>query len=478
MKVDVLVVGSGAGGATTAATLASAGVSVLIVEEGPRVTPGSLTPFSLDQMRGQYRSLGQLVALGAPPITYAEGRCVGGSTEINSGLYHRPYEALLDRWVDGWSIEDLSAKSLAPICEAIEHNLNVSRFPEDLPAASQFLQDGADRLDWKAHEIPRWFQFDSPHGGTRQSMMRTYLDFAEKHAAVTQPESWVRRLVVEGGRARHAEVVLADGTEQAIHFDTVFVAGGAVQSAALLLRSGITTNVGRTLSMHPTVKAVAHSREPVNDPQDVPVVQVREFSPHMSMGGSATNLGLLGLALLRTNHDLHDLERLLPNMPVYYAAIQSQGRGRVRVLPGMKDPLVTYRTTGQDISRLQLAMGRLLQVLLAADSVEVIPSALKADAITSVAQIPEQVAKVTRRTADVMTVHVCSSVPMGEDRSKCAVDSWGRSHEVPNIVVNDASILNEAPGINPQGTVMALATRNAERFLIDHGQTPAAREHR
>lgn len=142
----------------------------------------------------------------------------------------------------------------------------------------------------------------------------------------------------------------------------------------------------------------------------------------------------------------------------------------------MRDPLVTYRITGQDIARLRSAMGRLLEVLLAADTIEVIPSALHADPITSAAQIPEQVAKVTRRTADLMTVHVCSSVPMGEDRSKCAVDSYGRSHEVAGVLVNDASILNDAPGINPQGTVMALATRNAERFLLDHGQTPAARE--
>lgn len=65
---------------------------------------------------------------------------------------------------------------------------------------------------------------------------------------------------------------------------------------------------------------------------------------------------------------------------------------------------------------------------------------------------------------------------MGEDRSKCAVDSYGRSFQADNVVVNDASILNEAPGINPQGTVMALATRNAERFLLDRGQSPAARE--
>lgn len=76
-RVDALVVGSGAGGATTAATLASAGVQTLVLEEGPAIEPGTFRQFSQDQMRAQYRNLGQLVALGNPPITYAEGRCLG-----------------------------------------------------------------------------------------------------------------------------------------------------------------------------------------------------------------------------------------------------------------------------------------------------------------------------------------------------------------------------------------------------------------
>lgn len=468
MKVPHLVIGSGAGGATTAAVLAAAGQEVLIVEEGPRVEPGRLPAFSLDQMRAQYRSLGQLVALGLPPITYAEGRCVGGSTEINSGLYHRPNKALLDQWSDGWGIRDLDETGLGPISDAVEHNLTVSSFPDCVPPASQLLLDGADAVGWKAQEIPRWFAFDRDGGGHRQSMSRTYLAVAEARGARIQSDSWVRRLRIVDGRARSAEVERADGSTETIDFDTVWVCGGAVQSAALLLRSGIRRNVGRTLSMHPTVKAVAHTHDPVNDPTDVPVVQVREFSPHMSMGGSAANLPMLGLALLRTQHPLDTLAEALPYMPIYYTAIQSEGRGRIRVVPGMRDPLVTYAMTGGDIARLRAGMGRLLELLLAAGVREAIPSVLGGAPITAPEQIPDEMAKLTRRTADVMTVHICSSVPMGEDRTRCAVDSWGRSHWVEGVVVNDASILNSAPGINPQGTVVALATRNAERFLTDH----------
>jgi choline dehydrogenase-like flavoprotein len=91
-------------------------------------------------------------------------------------------------------------------------------------------------------------------------------------------------------------------------------------------------------------------------------------------------------------------------------------------------------------------------------------------------QIPAQVASMTRRTADVMTVHICSSVPMGEDRALCAVNSYGASHEVEALYVNDASIVNGAPGINPQGTVMALAIRNAEHYLASRGVAAPSRQ--
>lgn len=478
MKVQHLVVGSGAGGATTASVLAAAGLDVLVLEEGPQVAAGSVTPFSLDQMRQQYRSLGQLVALGAPPIAYAEGRCVGGSTEINSGLYHRPSAELLAQWRDGWSIADLDVGQLAPICAAIEHNLTVSTFPDGVPPASRLLLDGAQALDWQAREIPRWFDYDSPATGGRQSMSRTYLAAAERHGATVTPGAWVRRLDGGGGRARSAAVEYADGRAETVEFDTVWVCGGAVQSAALLQRSGIRRNVGRTLSMHPTVKAVALTPEPVNDPTDVPVAQVREFAPHLSLGGSAANLPMLGLALLRTRHPLDRLAETLRHMPIYYAAIQSQGHGRVRVIPGLRDPLVTYAMTSADLARLRQGMARLLQLLLAAGVDAAIPSMPGGEPVTDPEQVPAAAQALSRRTADVMTVHVCSTVPMGEDRSRCAVDSWGRSHEVAGVVVNDAAILNTAPGINPQGTVMALATRNAEKFLADHGVPAPSREHR
>jgi choline dehydrogenase-like flavoprotein len=54
---------------------------------------------------------------------------------------------------------------------------------------------------------------------------------------------------------------------------------------------------------------------------------------------------------------------------------------------------------------------------------------------------------------------------MGERADRCAVDSYGRVHGYENLFVSDASVLPDSPGVNPQGSVMAVARRNAQHFL-------------
>jgi choline dehydrogenase-like flavoprotein len=63
-----------------------------------------------------------------------------------------------------------------------------------------------------------------------------------------------------------------------------------------------------------------------------------------------------------------------------------------------------------------------------------------------------------------MTVHLCSTVPIGE-HPRCAANSFGQVRGMKNVWVNDASMLPDAPGVNPQGSVQAFAVRNARRFI-------------
>lgn len=469
---EVLVVGSGAGGAPTAALLAEAGFDVLVVEEGPWVPQGTVVPFSLEQMDRQYRAGGVTVALGRPSIAYTEGCCVGGGTEVNSGLYRRPPAETVDRWRRTHRVAELDPDELIAIAREVEAELSVGRLPGPATAASEVLRQGAERLGWQHDEIPRWMTYP-PGGdatsGRRQSMTETYLPRAQRARARIVSGCRVVRLHHQHGRATHADIerLRPDGTTErtTVRFRHVFVCGGAIQTPALLQRSGVRHHVGRTLAVHPTVKLAARFPDPVNTPDDVPVHQVTEFAPALSFGGSASNAGLVALALSDNWSALATRVEQWRHLSVYYAAITSEGRGTVQAVPALRDPVVTYRLSRRDRELLGSGMARLALLLLEAGADEVYPCLRGAPVVRRRADLAELTQRYTASRASIMTVHLCSTVPMGEDRQRCATDSFGRVHGTSNVYVNDASLLPDAPGVNPQGSVMAVAVRNVRHFV-------------
>jgi choline dehydrogenase-like flavoprotein len=464
---QVLVIGSGAGGATTAAILAEAGHDVLVVEEGPWVEQGSVVPFSLEQMDQQYRAGGVTVALGRPSIAYTEGRCAGGGTEINSGLYRRPAPDTLARWRGQTDIVDFTDDEFYAACDEIEVALSVQTVPGRHTPASDRLRAGAAALGWQHDEIPRWMSY--PDGGDaasgrRESMTRTFLPRAFSAGARLLVEHRVDRLIRDRGRAFRAELTGPDDRPVTVDFEVVVVCGGAIQTPALLQRSGHRGLVGKGLAVHPTVKLSARFGEPVNVVDDVPVHQVKEFAPDLSFGGSASQPGLVALSLTDHWPLMRDAVTAWRDIAIYYAAITSEGRGRVTAIPGLRDPLVTYRLTGRDRALLGQGLGRLALVMLEAGALEVYPSFRDAPIVRSRNDLADASNAFDAAAASVMTVHLCSTVPMGEDRSQAAADSVGRLHGADNVYVNDASLLPDAPGVNPQASVMAIATRNARRL--------------
>jgi choline dehydrogenase-like flavoprotein len=468
IDAEIVVIGSGAGGAPTAALLAEAGFDVLVLEEGNWIEQGSVVPYSLEQMDLQYRSGGVTVALGLPSIAYTEGRCAGGGTEVNSGLYRRPPAEVLERWITEHRIHDLTPEEIFEIADEVEVELDVGLVPGAPTAASDVLRRGADALGWRNSEIPRWMSYPAgagATGGERKSMTRTYLPRAMAAGARLATGCRVDRIELDGRRARRVWVSLADGRRGCVRFRHVFVCGGAIQTPAILQRSKVRGHIGRTLAVHPTVKLAARFAEPLNEPDDVPVHQVKEFAPDLSFGGSASNPGLVALAL-SDNWDtvgraVQDWQRI----SVYYAAITSEGRGRVRAVPGLSDPVVTYHLTRNDRELLRSGVARLALLMLEAGADEVYPSYRGAPIVRDRADLAAMQASFSTSRATVMTVHLCSTVPMGDDESRCGADSFGRVHGYDNLLVNDASLLPTAPGVNPQGTVMAFAIRNARRFI-------------
>ena len=466
---EIVVIGSGPGGAITACLLAEAGRNVLLIEEGEYLSLDSCAPFTKEEMVQKYRNGGQTVAMGTNKVAYVEGRCVGGGSEINSGLYHRTPPNILETWRKEFRVDGLTEEELRPHFEACEKDVSVSLLPGPAPAASLKLHDGATRLGWKSLEVPRWFHYTTgataAASGKRQSMTETFVPRCLKSGGQLLPRTRVDTIRQAGGKwiinAQHAVT-----GEMRITAESLFVCAGAVQTPALLRRSGITRNIGNSLRLHPTIKVVAKFPEAVNSAQmGVPVHQVKEFAPRFSFGCSISTPPYLALALLDHPEQAREVAHVWPRLATYYAMIAGEGRGTVRALPGMRDPLVRYRLTEPDRRDLGEGLRKLCQALFASGAEALYPGITRCPSFLNREELGKLPNVLPSGLASLMTIHLFSSCPMGEDQSQCATNSFGRVHGFDNLYVNDASLLCTAPGVNPQGSIMALARRNTLNFL-------------
>ena len=475
IHTDVLVIGSGPGGATTAALLAEAGKEVLLVEEGSRYHVDSSADHSLEQMDEKWRSGGLTAALGKPKITYIEGRCVGGASETNAGLYHPPFPDVLETWAQEHGIEDMGGDALAPWLEEVERDIGVSQRPGGPGPASQVLVRGAEAMGWAHTEIRRFWRYhpqeDGSYLGERRSMSETMIPRALSAGCRLMSDTRVDRLLMQGRVARSAAAWTSDGDREQpieIRFQQVWVCAGAVQTPRLLRKSGLTPQVGDTLTMNPMIRLAARFPDRVNVPAlGVPVVQIEEFKPAMTLGCSYSAVPHLAMWLDGTAAQrsamLEDWER----MAVFYVKVSGKGRGSVRTWPVFDEALVRQPVTSGDLAQLGEGLCRLSQALLAAGAEVVHNPLVGGESLHTAADAERFRGALTPANVSVSAIHLHSTCPMGNRAGFSATDSHGRLHQAENIQVNDSSLLPSSPGVNPQGTIMAIARRNVARSLAD-----------
>jgi choline dehydrogenase-like flavoprotein len=478
-KVQVLVVGSGAGGAVTAAELARAGLDVCMLEEGARWDLDAYGKGSLEAMRRLYRRRGMSPILGRVPVGYVEGACVGGSTEINSGFWHRTPREVLLRWKAQFDLADATPAELEPHFRWAEERLGVTTYEGPLPKSSEVFKRGIEAMGWAAQRVPRAAPgCQSTNAcasgcptGSKQGMSRRIVPEALEAGARLVTGCTVKLLLLQGQRVTGvlAEVRREGGARELVRIDAehVFVCAGPTETPALLRRSGIKRHVGDSLRIHPMLKVAAVFPERI-DAQDsvLPLLQVKEFWPDISLGGAFFTPGHLAMSL--SDNWLENREQMsrYRNMASYYVAVKGNGRGSVRTsILGDDAPVLRYELSDEDVMHLSQGLARLSTLLLAAGATQVHPTVQGLPTIKSEMEAIRWLdERLPRAGLSLTTVHAFASCPIGSRRDRCAADSFGRVYGMDNLYVNDASMLPDSPGVNPQGSVMALARRNALHF--------------
>jgi choline dehydrogenase-like flavoprotein len=308
--------------------------------------------------------------------------------------------------------------------------------------------------------------------GAKQGMSLSLVPRAEGVGARFLTGARAKQLLKSGSRVTGALIELEHepNVRRLVRVDAehVFVCAGPTESPALLRRSGIKRHIGETLRIHPMLKVIGRFPEPVNAHTSVlPLLQVREFSPEVSIGGGFMTPGHAALAL--SDNESATIDDL-PYLASYYVGVRGRGRGNVRPSLDDEGTICRYDLADEDVANLSNGLARLAMLLLAAGATEVYPAVRGVAPIsTDKAAIRWLDERLPASNLNLTTVHAFSSCPMGERADRCAAGSYGKLRLWDNLYVNDASMLPDSPGVNPQGSVMAFARRNAQHFLSQLG---------
>ena len=450
-KYDVIVIGSGAGGAIAASKMVSKGLNTLMIEEGEDTYVGNSERFTLDGMSKYYRDGGHLATLSNPAIAWAEGKCLGGGTEINSGIYHRPSNTLLSQWSSDYGLGWLKANSFDAQFIEVEQMLKIKKEGLDKSHVSMLMSTAADSLGWEWVLPPRWITWE---GDTlvRHTMRNTYIDAAVKNGLAVLTGTKVIRILHNNSQA--TGVVIKTKNEEVINLysSNVILSAGTVGSAKILKASGFSKNVGKHIKYHPMLKLGLYFPKHIFTDIDLSPVQVKEFSPKITIGAAATSPGIYGATFARTSLQPLELLNRFNHTTILHASLSLQGSARL--LPG---GFLKYHFTKNDRLTLAKALVKSQELSFRMGAAEVLIAGK--DAISSKAILNGWDTK----NLDITAVHVTSSLPMG-NLSSNPVDTLGAFKELGNLFVIDGSILPDAPGVNPQGTIMAMASYLSENI--------------
>ena len=483
---DIVIIGSGAGGGTVAKELAPLcrdGETIAVLEWGARLKEEEYTGREVEMADRLYFDSGGFLTHDRT-MTLAFGRAYGGSTVVYTGTSLTMPESTLRRWnVDGLSHDDLMRRSRKYLEENDVHLLE----PADINDNNRLFHDACRALGYRVEQFPinvrgckgsSLCNLGCPNAA-KMGTHRVQLPEAERQGATVVTNCRVSRI---DDRTVHATVAdpgfgqasAWEPGEYAIRAKVVVVAAGAVNSPALLLRSGFGDRLpalGRYFTAHPALILVGQHARPITNfvghpksyycdhfaDSDGFLLETCMYFPFVT----AKNLAGFGAEHSRLMWAMDRVQMIL-----VLALDPAEASNRVTVDPS-GDPVVRYTLAEETKRALVKSMRVSARIFFAAGAERVhapagrrfFIEAAERDRIDEL--IPFEGLKPGK--VSIASAHLMGGCRMGATAADSVTDAWGEVHGAPWLFVADASLFPRCSEINPYVTIMALADRVAER---------------
>ena len=485
-SVDVCIVGSGAGGAILAWEMADRWHTVALLEKGGYHPRTDFTQKEDEMIPMLYKICGLQLTVPSG-IAVAQGSCVGGSTVVNDAVCFRTPDTVLGWWEHRFKVKDIDPAAMKKHFEKVERRISVGKVqPFQLNKNNLVLKRGAEKLGWAAGPNSRNCKDCRQCGlchigcsyGTKQSMLETYIPETEsEHGDTTKiyADTQAGTIVKSGSKATGVKATITgkDGRtfDLNVKAKVVIVSAGTVASSELLLRSGIDVNgrVGKGVAIHPSPAMIGDFDEEINGHEGIPMAyHCHEFSV-MKTGKRGYMLEAVFLApyqfslpLPGFDYEHKELMSRYPHYALIGSLLQDESAGTV-VLGGPMGTILNYELTPGDAKMMIEGMKSSAKILFAAGATKVITSHRKRTELygTDDLHIIDEKG-VASGDISIGSGHPQGGNAMGELPGTSVVDTHTQVIGFDNLFVCDASVIPTSVGVNPQLTVMALASRLGE----------------
>ncbi len=496
---EVVVIGSGAGGATIARELSQAGRKVIVLEAGRHFTRDEFD-FRMDTaFLNMYWYGGQLLTLGFPAFILPQGKTVGGTTTINSGTCFRMPHRVLKRWHLDHGLWDITAEEMELYYAAVEEYLFVQKGdPEVMGRNALMFLDGARKLGLSGGILARNAKDCEGYGvccfgcpsDAKQSANVSYIPDAVEAGCELYTGCTVDEIVVSNGRATGVKGRLEKGGKAGpsveVEAGVVVLAAGSLHTPRMLQVQGLCRSsgqVGRNLTIHPCAGTVAVMPEELGNPKGIPqATYVDEFADEgiMLEGGTTPPLGIV-MGLPFKGRRLAEFMSQYPHFGIF-GGMLSEHCSTGRVIPHHRDSsrhLIFYNLRGEDTRKFKFMIELMAEIWFSLGAKTVITPTTG-----DVELRPADLGRLKRRKARASdypassAYHPLGTCRMGSDPASSVVRHTGETWEVENLFICDGSIVPTSLGVNPQMTIFALSMRCAgfidDRLEAIAGRTPPA----
>lgn len=476
VECDVVVVGTGAGGAVVGRELAERGHAVVFIEEGKLVRRDEFTGSSMKAHQEFYRAS---FSVGNSVMPLFIGRLVGGSTAVNGGTTFRTPSWVLDRWCEEMRSDAFTPAQMEPYFKRVEEILQVT------PANKKFIgeiqsvfKEGCDAHGWSHFAIPRnapgcegtGFCDFGCRTDARRSTNISYIPPALDKGAMLFTKMKAERILIENGRAVGVEGVASEGGRKIrVRGRAVVFAGGAIPTPVFLQKQGICNSsgeLGKNLTLHPSGGLAAQFDREIRGWESIPQgYGCDEFlKDGILLTAAQPDINYAAIVFPFVGDPLMEALNGLQHYANFGILIADQTKGRV-LAERDGTTAVLYNLTKKDVARYHDGVVKMGEIALSAGAKRLIPSYLGNHDYRSAKEWKRFAARMPAAGDLLLTsYHPLGTCKMGPDPKTSVVDLDHETHDVKGLFIVDASVVSGPLGVNPQLTIMAVATRAAARI--------------